>query len=84
MLPVVLLSKKNLTSRLAKSLAGAAPESNPAAFQRPKRGGRPAGFPSTNTVKLLDVHAGNWLGDRFSLALTITILYVLDQERYSL
>jgi hypothetical protein len=33
MLPVVLLSKKNLTSRLAKSLAGAAPESNPAAFQ---------------------------------------------------
>jgi hypothetical protein len=35
MLPVVLLSKKNLTSRLTKSLADAAPESNPAAFQRP-------------------------------------------------
>ena len=34
MLQVVLLSKKNLTSKLAKSLAGAAPESNPAAFQR--------------------------------------------------
>jgi hypothetical protein len=34
MLQVVLLSKKNLTSRLAKSLAGVAPESNPAAYQR--------------------------------------------------
>jgi hypothetical protein len=34
MLPVVLLSKKNLTSRLARSLAGAAPESNPAAYQK--------------------------------------------------
>jgi hypothetical protein len=33
MLQVVLLSKKNLTSKLAKSPAGAAPESNPAAFQ---------------------------------------------------
>jgi hypothetical protein len=34
MLPVVLLSKKNLTSRLAKSLAGAAPRSSPAAYQK--------------------------------------------------
>jgi hypothetical protein len=34
MLQVVLLSKKNLTSRLAKSPAGAAPESNPAAYQK--------------------------------------------------
>jgi hypothetical protein len=33
MLQVVLLSKKNLTSRLATSPAGAAPESNPAAYQ---------------------------------------------------
>jgi hypothetical protein len=34
MLPVVLLSKKNLTPRLAKSPTGAAPGSNPAAYPK--------------------------------------------------
>ncbi len=63
-----------------------APESAAATFQvrwvsnGPISGGRPAGFPSKNTAKLLDVHAGNWLGGWSSQVLTITILYVLDQE----
>ena len=48
----------------------------------PKFGGRPAGFPSKSTEVRLDVHAGNWLGDWSLQALTITILYVLDQDVY--
>src|SRR5208337_4302314 len=40
-----------------------------------KSDGRPAGSPSKNTAKRLDVHAGNWLGGSFSLTPIITTLY---------
>ena len=51
-----------------------------AAFLLPFRfGGRPAGSLSKNTAKLLDVHAGNWLGVPFLQVPTIATPYVSGQ-----
>ena len=87
MLPIVPLSKKNLASRLSNHTLQPTPLRARGHLPTPvslktKSGGMPAGFPSKSTAKRLDVHAGNWSGDWSSQALTITILYVLDQERY--
>src|ERR1035441_5513054 len=47
-----------------------------------KFGGRPAGSPSKNTAKLLDVHGGKRLGGWFLPVPTVTILFEPGQEGY--
>jgi hypothetical protein len=82
MLPIVPMSKKNLASRLALAPVALSPKRRAATFHQFKFAGRPAEYPSKSTTKLLDVHAGNWLGG-WSLPIPlVTILSEFDQDGY--